>query len=226
LVPAVLNAAALVLIRNLPGNPVHLPDDHPARPDPARLKRMRTLLSVGRLHLISSYCFMWILAAIVPNILEDRFLLAVAVATAVAAILEASRLAAFVSLTRFGSFCDSIPALLVVTVTLPIGFVVVLFAPNLPVLIVGEIVFGLSAGVIYYASLYHALVVKNAAVSAGGAHEGLIGLGFAAGPIFALLGLSLPGVTKMTGLSLGVAAVTLPCLLLAGRKLLALRTTR
>ena len=40
----------------------------------------------------------------------------------------------------------------------------------------------------YTASLYYALVVKNASVDAGGAHEALIGLGFVLGPVAGLVG--------------------------------------
>jgi hypothetical protein len=36
---------------------------------------------------------------------------------------------------------------------------------------------------LYTAALYYALFLKNAAVEAGGAHEGLVGLGFVLGPL-------------------------------------------
>jgi hypothetical protein len=48
-------------------------------------------------------------------------------------------------------------------------------------------------GVTYHLALYYALVVKNAAVDAGGGHESLIGLGLALGPAVGLLGEYLAG---------------------------------
>jgi MFS family permease len=216
LVPAGLNGAGLVLTAALADRPLHLPHDHPARPDPARMARMRSLLAAGRLQLLASYALMWVLAAVVPNLLASRFGLAVVAATAVASLQELARVKAFVILSALRGFCDRVGVLLAANVLLPAGFALVLFANSLPVLIAGEILFGLAAGIIYYASLYHALVIKNAAVEAGGAHEGLIGLGFAIGPIAGLIGLYLPYVDSMQGVTIGVAPVVLVCLVLAG----------
>jgi len=64
---------------------------------------------------------------------------------------------------------------------------------SLGVVILGEVVFGVFVGVIYHLALYYALVVKNAAVDAGGGHEGLIGLGLALGPAVGLVGEYLAG---------------------------------
>jgi hypothetical protein len=71
---------------------------------------------------------------------------------------------------------------------MPVSFLAILFAPTLPLVLAGEAVFGVCIGFAYTASLYYALVVKNASVDAGGAHEALIGLGFVFGPAAGLAG--------------------------------------
>jgi hypothetical protein len=95
------------------------------------------------------------------------------------------------------------------------------------VLLAGEVLFGTAAGVIYYASLYYALVVKNASVDAGGAHEGLIGLGFAIGPIAGLVGSYLPVAgSELLGIVVGACPILLICLVQSTRYLLRARNSR
>jgi hypothetical protein len=43
-------------------------------------------------------------------------------------------------------------------------------------------------GLTYYAALYYSLAVGQAAVDAGGSFESLIGVGYAVGPLFGLIG--------------------------------------
>lgn len=71
---------------------------------------------------------------------------------------------------------------------LPLGFGAIVFGSSLYTVVLGEVGFGVLAGVTYYAALYYALVVKNASMDAGGAHEGLIGLGLVRGPGVGLVG--------------------------------------
>jgi hypothetical protein len=79
--------------------------------------------------------------------------------------------------------------------------------------VLGEIVFGVLSGVTYFAALYYAMVVKNASVDAGGAHEGLIGLGFSLGPGVGLIGhaLARTGGSYLGGVLLGVAPLLIVC---------------
>jgi len=87
------------------------------------------------------------------------------------------------------------------------------FGPSVAVVLLGELVFGVSAGMTYYAALYYAMVVKNASVDAGGAHEGLIGAGYAVGPAAGLAGNALaPAVGGVVlGRIVGVAPVVVAC---------------
>jgi len=89
----------------------------------------------------------------------------------------------------------------------------------------GEIVFGVLAGVTYYAALYYAMVVKNAAVDAGGGHEGLIGMGLAIGPAVGLLGcmLSRGGNNPLIGISVAASPLLIACWFGACRALVRVR---
>ena len=71
---------------------------------------------------------------------------------------------------------------------------------SLSVVLLGELCFGLGAGMVYYAALYYAMVVKRASVHAGGGHEGLIGSGFVIGT---LLGLAATKLMDPQGLQVG-----------------------
>jgi predicted MFS family arabinose efflux permease len=57
------------------------------------------------------------------------------------------------------------------------SFLGLLFAPNLWILLVAQILFGLSVGLIYYSSLYYSMHGGNAKTEHGGLHEAMIGVG-------------------------------------------------
>lgn len=68
-------------------------------------------------------------------------------------------------------------------VALVIGFLILLLAPQLWLVIVAQILFGLATGLIYYSSLFYAMDVGEASQGEhGGLHEAAIGLGICAGP--------------------------------------------
>ena len=98
-------------------------------------------------------------------------------------------------------------------VFVPVGFFMVMFGGHTATVLAGEIVFGLAAGAVYYAALYYAMVVKHASVDAGGAHESMIGLGFAVGPLAGLIGVWLSGPLgdATLGMIVGVAPLILLC---------------
>jgi len=99
-----------------------------------------------------------------------------------------------------------------------------LLPPSLAAILGGSVLMGLAAGASYYASLYYAMVVENASVDAGGTHEGIIGLAFAAGPAVGLLGATLSRLPA--GPMIGYLAATSPFVLLcATRALRSLRKT-
>lgn len=62
------------------------------------------------------------------------------------------------------------------------GFMGILLAPSLWLIIVAQIFFGLATGLIYYASLFYSMDVGDTKAEHGGLHEAAIGLGIFAGP--------------------------------------------
>jgi len=207
-----MTAASLVLAWPLQRRPVHLPPDHPERPTPVQMQRLRGLLAASRWSMISCYSLIWILAALLPGVFADLDV-PVTVATALAGLLDVFRLAAFAGLQVWQGWHSRAWPLAVVVVGLPAGFFVAVSAAGVPVVLVGELVFGLSAGMTYFASLYYGMGVKNAAVEAGGAHEGVVGGGFALGPCIGLLGRKLAPVLggAVVGMAAGVGPLLAVC---------------
>ncbi len=62
------------------------------------------------------------------------------------------------------------------------SFLAVSLSINLPMFILGQILFGLATGLIYYSSLYYSMHVGETKGEHGGIHEAAIGLGNFAGP--------------------------------------------
>ncbi len=208
--PAAISLVSLYLIRPLAGRPLHLPADHPERPAAGQLARFRGLLGASRWNMLASYSTLWVMAALMPRIFQRELGFAVAAATALSAVVDLVRLGAFAALGRYHGWHDRAGPLVGSIMALPAGFFMVLFGRSVAVVLAGEVVFGLAAGMTYYAALYYAMVVENASVGAGGIHEGLIGLGFAAGPAAGLAGIKLS--PFLAGEALGLLAGTGPLL--------------
>jgi len=62
------------------------------------------------------------------------------------------------------------------------AFVLILLSPNVPALVLAQIGFGFSIGLIYYSSLFYSMDVGETKGEHGGIHEAAIGLGSSAGP--------------------------------------------
>jgi len=181
------NALAIAIALPLPKRPEHLPEAHPERPSEGELTRMTLLLTSARWCMLLSYTLLFLLAPLLPAVFATLGV-DVANATAAAGLLDVARLVCFAWLgAQFGWRGRALPHLAAIAV-LPIGFLLVLFGKTLLWVLLGEALFGLCAGFVYTAALYYALLLKNASVDAGGAHEGLIGLGFALGPLAGLAG--------------------------------------
>lgn len=184
---AASNALSIAVAIPLPARPEHLPDEHPDRPTDAELEPLRELLVSARWCMLSSYALMFLLAPLMPNVFAALGV-DLAAATAAAGLLDVARLVAFAALGASAGWRGRGWPHLACVIALPIGFALVLLGKSLVWVLLGEVTFGLAAGFVYTASLYYALLLKNASVDAGGAHEGLIGTGFALGPIAGLVG--------------------------------------
>jgi MFS family permease len=211
---AACNVVALFAAAVQPEKPTHLDTAHPTRPAAAEQARLSSLLVAARWSMLLSYALLFLLAPLLPDRLA-ALQLDLTRATSVAAILDVARVVAF---WAFGVWLGwrgrSWPISISIAV-LPVAFLVVLFGDSIVGLLIAEVVFGASSGLLYTAALYYALWLKNAAVEAGGAHEGLIGLGFVLGPLAGLLAQSLePALGTRLGATL--ASVSPLCLVFTG----------
>ena len=212
-IPALVNATSLILVRRLPAVPEHLPADHPQRPAPDVMKRLVNLLGGSQLLLFISFATMWILAAVMPAIFEKRLGQTVGWSSGLSCLVDAMRLAAFVALFLWSGWHFRLRWLAAAMLVLPAGFFMVLMGADLATVLGGEVLFGVAAGLIYYSAMYYAMVVHNAAVHAGGMTEGTVGMGFAAGPAAGLVGLAMEHV--LHGRQIGMLLVIVPLLVLS-----------
>jgi DHA1 family chloramphenicol resistance protein-like MFS transporter len=226
--PAMLNVISIACAWRFPAKPPHLEHSHPARPAEGELQRMRALLGSARWSMTASYALLYVLAPLMPSLLA-QLALPITLATPVNSLLDATRVLTFGALGALGGWHGKRAPLWLTMAALPVGFLLILLGNSLPLLILGEVIFGVAAGFAYTSSLYYALVSENASVDAGGAHEALIGIGIGLGPLSGLAGQLLVRPEAAGGLQpfVALAVTTTPiiavCVLGAVRSLFRLR---
>jgi hypothetical protein len=62
------------------------------------------------------------------------------------------------------------------------SFVVILVAPSLVLMLLAQLVFGATIGLMYYSSLFYAMDAHDSSSEHGGIHEAAIGIGNFIGP--------------------------------------------
>lgn len=202
----------------------HLPDDHPERPDPSQSARLERLLSSSRWSLLISYALLQVINPLMPTLTEQLGVTLVW-ATVVGATPLVVRTLMFVVMQHVDAWHYRRWPLAAAAVLLPIAGLIVIDGRSLGLLIGGGAVFGLAAGVAYYAALWYASTLKNAAVDAGGKHEAVIGVGFVSGPLLGTGAAQLTAATAWTRLpsySLALVPLFAVC---TTKALLALRST-
>ncbi|MHC4413833.1 MAG: MFS transporter [Planctomycetota bacterium] len=201
----VANVLALVALARFAPRPGHhdpdLADAHVAPEYPFLLRSARVLLPLS-----------YVLNAAMNPILPYRFeALNVAVwwETPATATWTIVRVAAFLLMWRLRFWHGRWGTLVLGAAAMTGGFALVVLGPSLPLMLAGFGCLGVGLGVIYNAALYYAMSVGRARVEAGGTHEGLIGAGYAVGPLAGLAGIAIAG-------GPGVVAVVWGILALAG----------
>jgi hypothetical protein len=99
-------------------------------------------------------------------------------------------------------------------VALVAGFAALLLAPQLWIVIVAQLLFGLATGLIYYSSLFYSMDVGDTKGEHGGLHEAAIGAGVCGGPLLGAVALTVAptsphaGTLAVTGLlGIGLAGL-------------------
>jgi len=196
-------ALAMAFVLPLQAAPRHLAEDHPERLDTKRLRWLGALMVSSRSSMVAGYAMLFVLAPLLP-VLLSRLGYTVVAQTALAGCLDAGRAATFGLMQSTQTWHGRRSILALAAVLLPIGFLLALSAGRGEVIALALVVFGASHGVSYYASLYYAMVINNAAVKSAGMHESLIGSGFVLGPTAALAGRTLGNLWHQA--SLGILA--------------------
>jgi len=185
----VLNLAALGVLPWYTKNPPehdeaisveHVPDGY------------RGLLKGARVLLPLSYVINGVLAPLLPYVLAG-IAIDIFWQTPVVSIWMISRVFVTALMWQSGGWHGKWSLLWVALVAMASGFICILSANALPLLIVGLILFGGGMGVTYYAALYYAMAVGRAKVDAGGKHEAFIGGGYMVGPIVGLVSIQFAG---------------------------------
>ena len=190
LVPAGINVLCGAMCLWLTSRPTHLAAGDDQLPSERQTVRLAALLVSNRWLMLASYTILFLLAPLFPSIL-GRLKMNPEIAPAMSGFIDVMRLAAFLVLGSWAGWHGRTYPIVISLLAMPAGLFMVLFGQNLPVVLVGEVVFGMSAGTIYNAALYYAMAVKNASVEGGAAHEGLIGSGFALGPALGLVSIAI-----------------------------------
>ena len=142
------------------------------------------------------------MSAVIPIIpdLAARFGLSTALAGFAASVWMFARLFAFVLLWRWTAWHYRFGWLLAAYVVMVAGFLGLLLGPNLAVVVVAQIAFGLAVGLIYYSSLFYAMDVGGETQGEhGGVHEALIGVGIFGGPAVGSMALLLAPAINQAG---------------------------
>jgi predicted MFS family arabinose efflux permease len=211
LLPAIFNLGVIALIMKLPARPDHLPIDHPLHPTDEQKVRIKSLLFSSRWLMFGSYTLLFLLTPLLPYIFKHRLHFSPGPASAMVSLIDLARFITFIVLQRYIGWHGRSSLLVWTALLMPAGFLMILISDQLPLVLFGEIVFGIASGLTYYAALYYAMVMKNAAVEAAGAHEGLIGSGFVVGPAMGLAAIYLSSASNSD--SIAMIATTVPFLI-------------
>ena len=178
----------------LPQHPAPPLEGHDSAGRHEHPEHLAGLLVASRWVMLAVYISVFVFAPLAPEIFE-RLGCSEQLAPATSGVLDVMRFAAFASLGFWQGWRGRARWLAVTMVALPLGFFMVILGTNLPVVIVGEMLFGFAAGMSYSSAMYCAMVVKEASVDAGGGHESMIGLGLMIGPLAGLAAEEIRGAT-------------------------------
>jgi len=150
----------------------------PNRPSPAKAK---SFLRMAWLANPFAYIAINTLIAVLPGI-AAKFQLSPMFAGFVCSLWCFARIGAFIALWRWPGWHYRFRWLVTAFATLILSFAAILMAPNLAVLLVAQLFFGVAIGLIYYSSLFYAMDASELKSEHGGIHEAAIGVGNCVGP--------------------------------------------
>jgi predicted MFS family arabinose efflux permease len=165
----------------------------------------QTFLKLAWLANPLAYVAIYTLLAVVPG-LADKLGLSPSQAGVFCAIWMFARFASFIVLWRWTAWHYRFSWLAGAYAILGITFATMLMSERLWIIVLAQVGFGLSVGLIYYSSLFYSMDVGDARAEHGGLHEAAIGAGVFAGPAIGAASLQLfPHVANAA--AIGVTAV-------------------
>jgi MFS family permease len=168
---------------HLPATPAPAPAVH--HPEPAAFQQKvspESFLKMAWFTNPLAYMAINTLLLIIPD-LALRFHLSPTQSGIFCSVWFFTRMVAFAILWRWTGWHYRFRWLLLAYVALPTGFLLLLLAHQLWVVILAQVLFGAATGLIYYSSLFYSMDVGGDTQGEhGGLHEAAIGLGLCAGP--------------------------------------------
>jgi predicted MFS family arabinose efflux permease len=184
-IPAVIIAGQIALTLWLEKLPVpaavektsaRTPDQN--RPAPARAKMFLRLAWLANPF---AYIAINTLIAVLPGV-AVKFHLTPMFAGFACSLWGFVRLGAFVLLWQWPGWHYRFRWLVTAFAAMVLAFAAILIVPNLAVLLVAQVFFGVAIGLIYYSSLFYSMDASDTKSEHGGIHEAAIGAGNCLGP--------------------------------------------
>ncbi len=153
----------------------------PCEPVPSSLTRVKKFQRMAWLANPFAYIAINTLIAVLPGI-AHKFQLTTGFAGVVCSLWCFVRVAAFILLWRWTGWHYQFRWLFGAFALLIVSFTTILIVHNLAVVLLAQIFFGATIGLIYYSSLFYAMDAHDASSEHGGIHEAAIGAGNCVGP--------------------------------------------
>ncbi len=168
----------------------HAEARHPDMPATARRVAPATFLRLAWIANPFAYMAMYTVLAVMPD-LARRMGLSTTRVGLFCSVWFFSRVVSFAVLWVWTGWHYRFRWMVAAFATIIASFASILLAPSLTVMVVAQVFFGFSAGLIYYSSLFYAMDVGEAKGEHGGLHEAAIGIGICAGPALGALSLQI-----------------------------------
>jgi predicted MFS family arabinose efflux permease len=181
-----------------------------AEMNPRPIAKARMFLRLAWLANPFAYVAIYGLIPVVPQ-LAKKLGLDTAEAGAVFSIWQWVRLGAFVLFWLWPGWHYKFRWMLTAFLAMIACFAIILLSMQVWLIVVAQVVFGLSVGLIYYSSLFYSLDVGESKGKEGGFHEAAIGLGTFLAPVAGFAGLQFSGgkISAMIGSISGLLLIGL-----------------
>jgi MFS family permease len=150
-------------------------------PNPRSTAKSRSFLRLAWAANPFAYIAVYGFVPVIPQ-LSQKLHLTTTAAGFIFSVWFWARLAAFLWFWKWPGWHYRFRWLVTAFLAMIASFILILVSPSVWLLVLAQIAFGLSIGLIYYSSLYYSMDVGASKGKRGGIHEAVIGFGIGAGP--------------------------------------------